>query len=36
MGINKKTNKNFWVFENTNELDDYFHNKYQDERDSFK
>ena len=34
-GINNKTNKKFWVFENTNELDDYFHNKYQSERDSY-
>jgi S-adenosylhomocysteine hydrolase len=29
IGINKKTNKNFWVFENSHDLDDYFHNKYQ-------
>ena len=34
-GINNKTNKKFWVFENTNALDDYFHNKYQSERDSY-
>lgn len=35
-GINNKTNKHFWVFENSSELDNYFHNKYQIERDSFK
>jgi len=36
VGINNKTNKKFWVFNNTPELDEYFHLKYQLERNSFK
>lgn len=36
VGINNNTNRYFWVFNNTTELDEYFHLKYQLERDSFK
>jgi len=35
-GINNNTNKYFWVFNNTLELDEYFHLKYQFERDKYK